>query len=235
MSSTEVAKIGRWDERSMAKALSVVEHDANATDLLRRLIHYDPAVRCNSIRDILEHPFFSGPAFLTAGPSTESQRQLPALPAPAPAPVQEDFFADAFGPPSTSVGQPAPSPAVRGKAQVNDPFAINPSVSEGNTTVGSTPTMNSPTSIGQENRENGSQKRVVVDDSPASSPKLFPSSSKSSKSASFSQQQPVKSKSRRKGKSSKYADDDERSVSTFKSFRKGLSKKLGKSKSFEKA
>ena len=235
MSSTEVAKIGRWDERSMAKALSVVEHDANAADLLRRLIHYDPAVRCNSIRDILEHPFFSGPAFLTAGPSTESQRQLPALPAPAPAPVQEDFFADGFGPPPTSVGQPAPSPAVRGKAQVNDPFAINPSVSEGNTTVGSTPTMNSPTSIDQENRENGSQKRVVVDSSPASSPKLFPSSSKSSKSASFSQQQPVKSKSRRKGKSSKYADDDERSVSTFKSFRKGLSKKLGKSKSFERA
>ena len=241
MSSTEVAKIGRWDERSMAKALRVVEHDPNATDLLRRLIHWDPAVRCNSIRDVLEHPFFSGPALLMAAPSAESQRQLPALPAPAPAPtqrrqqapapvvtnpVQEDFFADGFGPPPTSVGQPAPSPAVRERAQVNDPFVINPTSSEGNT-VGSTPSMNSPSSIGQENRENGSQKRVVVP-SPSTSP-TFPSSTKSSKSASFSQQ-PVKSKSRRKSKSPKNADDDERSVSTFKSFRKGLSKKLGKSK-----
>ena len=157
-------------------------------------------------------------------------RDRPALPAPAPAvpnPVQEDFFADGFGPPPTSVGQPAPSPVVRDRAQVNDPFVINPTISEGNT-VGSTPTMNSPTSIGQENRENGSQKRVVVP-SPSTSP-IFPSSSKSSKSASFSQQ-PVKSKSRRKSKSPKNADDDERSVSTFKSFRKGLSKRIGKSKS----
>mmetsp|Transcript_25317 Transcript_25317/g.56231 ORF Transcript_25317/g.56231 Transcript_25317/m.56231 type:complete len:2153 (+) Transcript_25317:556-7014(+) len=239
MSSTEVAKIGRWDERSLAKALRAVEHDDNATDLLHRLLQHDPAMRCQSIRDILEHPFFSSPPMIKAAgeepirqsmsSSTRQEAPPPALaPEPAPMPIEPmmskspeaDFFADSNNP-----FKPAPAPVPvpptevrqsRSKAQVADPFVIHPTTSEGNTAK-TTPSVSSP-----DNREN-----VVNGSSPT-----FPSKS-ATKSVSIKPvEEPVtaRGKSRRKSKSPKNADDDERSVSTFKSFRKGL-KKVRKKKS----
>lgn len=247
MSSTEVAKIGRWDERSLAKALRIVEHDDNATDLLRRLLNNDPAVRCQSIRDILEHPFFSSPPMLKAAeeelvrqPISSSQRQPDDhVPEPAPAPMasqplssttsptasklsEPDFFADDNNPFKTAPApvQPAPVSEVRqsgeSEAQVADPFAIQPTISEGNT-ANTTPSISSP-----DNREN-----VVNGSSPT-----FPSKSVTKSVTIKTDAEPSSDmrKSRRKSRSPKNADDDERSVSTFKSFRKGLSKKVSRKK-----
>jgi len=61
MSPIEVGKIGRWDESSLKKALKHIdEENESARDLIRRLLHYDPEIRINSMRDVLEHPFFGG-------------------------------------------------------------------------------------------------------------------------------------------------------------------------------
>lgn len=60
MSANEVAKIGRWDELSLERALRHVDTDEhNALDVLRRLLHHNPNQRCNTLREALEHPFFS--------------------------------------------------------------------------------------------------------------------------------------------------------------------------------
>jgi len=61
MNVSEVAKIGKWDEASLGRALRHVDpDDADALDILRRLLHHNPNERCNSLREALEHPFFSG-------------------------------------------------------------------------------------------------------------------------------------------------------------------------------
>lgn len=61
MNANEVAKIGRWDEMSLARALRHVDaSDQHAIDILHRLLHHNPSQRSNSLREILEHPFFSG-------------------------------------------------------------------------------------------------------------------------------------------------------------------------------
>ena len=59
MSTTEVAKIGLWDDNSLRKALKYVESDATK-DLLSKLLHPDPTQRVRTMRDVLEHPFFTG-------------------------------------------------------------------------------------------------------------------------------------------------------------------------------
>eukprot|EP00934_Nitzschia_sp_Nitz4_P002613 Nitzschia sp. Nitz4//scaffold49_size126201//105987//112119//NITZ4_003659-RA/size126201-augustus-gene-0.4-mRNA-1//1//CDS//3329553200//2603//frame0 len=59
MSSTEVCKIGLWDEASLRKALRHVPDDSLSRDLLKRLLHHDPTKRISSMRHVLEHPFFS--------------------------------------------------------------------------------------------------------------------------------------------------------------------------------
>ena len=59
MSATEVGKIGLWDEQSLNKALKQVENVV-VRDLLSRLLHPDPEQRVRSMRDVLEHPFFTG-------------------------------------------------------------------------------------------------------------------------------------------------------------------------------
>jgi hypothetical protein len=63
MSSSEVAKIGMWDDHSLRKALRHLPDDAgeNAQSLIIGLLHWDPAERFNSMREVLEHPFFSSP------------------------------------------------------------------------------------------------------------------------------------------------------------------------------
>mmetsp|Transcript_28965 Transcript_28965/g.85681 ORF Transcript_28965/g.85681 Transcript_28965/m.85681 type:complete len:2131 (-) Transcript_28965:89-6481(-) len=61
MSSNEVAKIGRWNEQSLEKALKVIDDEnAVAKDLVTKLLHYDSDERVNTMRDVLEHPFFHG-------------------------------------------------------------------------------------------------------------------------------------------------------------------------------
>lgn len=59
MSSTEVCKIGLWDEASLRKALRHVPENSLSRDLLKRLLHHDPNKRISSMRHVLEHPFFS--------------------------------------------------------------------------------------------------------------------------------------------------------------------------------
>ena len=61
MTSTEVAKIGLWDENSVKKALKhlPLDVDSNAKSLIKKLLHYDPDQRYNSMRQVLEHPFFA--------------------------------------------------------------------------------------------------------------------------------------------------------------------------------
>lgn len=60
MSTSEVGKIGLWDENSLRKALRHVPEDEVARDLVRRLLHYDQEQRVQSMRDVLDHPFFAG-------------------------------------------------------------------------------------------------------------------------------------------------------------------------------
>jgi len=60
MTGAEVSKIGCWDENSVKKSLKHVPDDHAARDLLRQLLHHDPEQRFNSLRHVLEHPFFTG-------------------------------------------------------------------------------------------------------------------------------------------------------------------------------
>jgi serine/threonine protein kinase len=60
MTMSEVAKIGTWDEQSVKKALKSIPDDAVARDLLAQLLHHDPARRVTSMRQVLDHPFFTG-------------------------------------------------------------------------------------------------------------------------------------------------------------------------------
>lgn len=60
MTQAEVFKIGTWDEHSLRKSLKNIPEDDVARDLLARLLHPDPAVRLGSMREVLEHPFFTG-------------------------------------------------------------------------------------------------------------------------------------------------------------------------------
>lgn len=56
-----MAKIGRWDESSLDRALRHVDaDDVNALQMLRHLLHHDPNQRYNTLREALEHPFFNG-------------------------------------------------------------------------------------------------------------------------------------------------------------------------------
>ena len=60
MTQAEIAKIGKWDEHYLRKNLKAVEiHDEIAKDLLKMLLHGDPRKRFASMRDVLEHSFFT--------------------------------------------------------------------------------------------------------------------------------------------------------------------------------
>ena len=189
MSSTEVARIGRWDERSLEKALSNVEHDGNAVDLLSRLLHWDPARRCNSIRDVLEHPFYAGiQAIAPAGDGAFASAMPKDAGAITSAPVngQSTGFAD-FDDHDFLSSAPSSS----------DPLSLKSSRSEN-----------------EENRGTNATSRMTSGISGRVSPPLT-----------------AGGKPRRKTKiraATSYDDDDARSVSTFKSFRKGLKKKLSR-------
>lgn len=61
MTMSEVHKIGSWDDHSIRKALKhVAPEDEVARDLIKKLLHHDPQRRMQSMRTVLEHPFFTG-------------------------------------------------------------------------------------------------------------------------------------------------------------------------------
>ena len=61
MNANEIAKVGRWDEATLERALRHVDpNDHNAMDILSRLLHPDVNQRYNTLREALEHPFFDG-------------------------------------------------------------------------------------------------------------------------------------------------------------------------------
>jgi len=61
MNANEIAKVGRWDEVSLERALRHVDpSDHNSLDILRKLLHPSLQVRCSTLREALDHPFFSG-------------------------------------------------------------------------------------------------------------------------------------------------------------------------------
>jgi hypothetical protein len=61
MTAAELARVGGHDENSLRKYLAKVpEDDLLARDLLASLLHYDPRQRFQSMRQVLEHPFFGG-------------------------------------------------------------------------------------------------------------------------------------------------------------------------------
>jgi len=72
MTSVEVAKIGQWDETSVKKALKQLPPgvDNDAKSLIKKLLHHDPAKRYNSMREVLEHPFFEGTSHSSVSTST---------------------------------------------------------------------------------------------------------------------------------------------------------------------
>ena len=61
MSANEIARIGKWDELSLERALRHADpEDVNALQILKHLFHHDPNKRYSTLREALEHPFFSG-------------------------------------------------------------------------------------------------------------------------------------------------------------------------------
>jgi hypothetical protein len=57
MGTAELFKVGQWDERSLRKALRHIENE-NAKDLAKMLLHPAPSQRVQSMRKVLEHPYF---------------------------------------------------------------------------------------------------------------------------------------------------------------------------------
>lgn len=61
MSANEIARIGKWDESNLERALRHADaDDVHALQILRILLHHDPNKRYSTLREALEHPFFSG-------------------------------------------------------------------------------------------------------------------------------------------------------------------------------
>jgi len=61
MSTSEVSKIGLWDENSLRKALRHIPDEDNgaARQLIRFILNPDPNQRATSMRQVLEHPYFT--------------------------------------------------------------------------------------------------------------------------------------------------------------------------------
>jgi len=58
LTTAELFKVGQWDERSLRKALRHIENCEKARDLVKKLLHPNPNARAQSMREVLEHPFF---------------------------------------------------------------------------------------------------------------------------------------------------------------------------------
>ena len=58
--SSNLAKIARWDEASLNRALRHIdEEDTLARDVICKLLNPDPSQRFESIRDVIADPFFN--------------------------------------------------------------------------------------------------------------------------------------------------------------------------------
>ena len=58
LTTAELFKVGQWDERSLRKACRHIDNDDAARDLVKKLLHPNPNARIQSMREVLEHPFF---------------------------------------------------------------------------------------------------------------------------------------------------------------------------------
>ncbi len=76
MSSSEVAKIGQWDEHCLKKAIRHLppEIDETAKSLIKSLLHYNPDLRFSSMRQVLDHPFFASSSSSRISTSMQSSR-----------------------------------------------------------------------------------------------------------------------------------------------------------------
>ena len=58
--SSNLAKIARWDDPSLTRALRHIdEQDTLARDVISKLFNPDPSQRFHSIRDVIADPFFN--------------------------------------------------------------------------------------------------------------------------------------------------------------------------------
>ncbi|KAL7552206.1 hypothetical protein ACHAWF_016273 [Thalassiosira exigua] len=58
LTTAELFKVGQWDDRSLRKALRHIDGDDKAKDLVKKLLHPNPNARAQSMREVLEHPYF---------------------------------------------------------------------------------------------------------------------------------------------------------------------------------
>merc|ERR1740139_1785622 len=61
MTHAEMAKIGKWDDYSLRKALKHLDPttDDDVKDLMKRLLHPNPLHRINSMKQVLDHVYFT--------------------------------------------------------------------------------------------------------------------------------------------------------------------------------
>ena len=58
--SSNLAKIARWDELSLTRALRHIDdEDKLARDVISKLLNPDPSLRFQSIREVVSDPFFN--------------------------------------------------------------------------------------------------------------------------------------------------------------------------------
>eukprot|EP00548_Thalassiothrix_antarctica_P007577 CAMPEP_0194150846 /NCGR_PEP_ID=MMETSP0152-20130528/45450_1 /TAXON_ID=1049557 /ORGANISM="Thalassiothrix antarctica, Strain L6-D1" /LENGTH=2046 /DNA_ID=CAMNT_0038854157 /DNA_START=234 /DNA_END=6374 /DNA_ORIENTATION=- len=75
MTSTEIGKIGLWDDHSVRKALRHINEDDSITrNLITKLLHPNPELRFQSMRAILEHPFFGRSRETSNKPYKQTER-----------------------------------------------------------------------------------------------------------------------------------------------------------------
>merc|ERR1712174_94192 len=60
LTTAELFKVGQWDERSLRKALRHIDgdKDSSSKELAKFLLHPNPNARAQSMREVLEHPYF---------------------------------------------------------------------------------------------------------------------------------------------------------------------------------
>jgi serine/threonine protein kinase len=151
MTMSEVGKIGTWDEQSVKKSLKAIPDDAVARDLLRQLLHHDPAHRVTSMRQVLDHPFFTGGNL----PSNRDAMEQASPNSMSSTPSKSSRSTSTRSRDSNFSGQPG---QVRGQARSHG-MGMDP------------PELKTANSMGSiENRENNSAKASRLRQSESSSP-----------------------------------------------------------------
>ena len=117
MSTAEVSKIGMWDENSLRKALRHIPDDdgGHARELIRFILHPDPNKRATSMRQVLEHPYFT----TTQTPGIQQSRSQQSQEAPSDA-AFESFPSDSF----SDNGQPRSSSSLKQTGSGSTDYSI---------------------------------------------------------------------------------------------------------------